>query len=97
MPEQYQICLRALDTILKNSYDIYLKSNDPSEKMQAMELYKDVHLEKLELLSNAQAIDHALQFIKSKQREVEGKQEHASQEEKQCNETSTPITTNNEK
>jgi hypothetical protein len=35
--------------------------------MRALTLFRDTHLTKLELLSNATTIDQALQFIKSKQ------------------------------
>jgi hypothetical protein len=44
-------------------------SPDDREKLQAMELFKDTHLVKLELLSNATTIDSALGYIKSKQQE----------------------------
>ena len=67
LPEQYQICLAALDTILKNAFVILQKSQDNREKLQAMELFKDTHLTKLELLSNATSIDSALNFIRCKQ------------------------------
>ena len=67
MPEQYQICLTALDEIIKRAFDIIETSEDNREKMQAMELFKDTHLVKLELLSNATTIYSALNYIKSKQ------------------------------
>jgi len=73
MPEQYQICLCALDTILKNTFVILQKSQDNREKLAAMELFKDTHLVKLELLSNATTIDHALEYARSKQREHQKK------------------------
>jgi hypothetical protein len=38
-----------------------------------MELFKDTHLVKLELLSNATTIDSALNYIRSKQREQQQK------------------------
>ena len=44
LPEQYQICLSALDTILKHVYEILQDSDDNREKLQAMELFKDTHL-----------------------------------------------------
>jgi hypothetical protein len=44
-------------------------SHDNREKLQAMELFKDTHLVKLELLSNATTIDSALNYIRSKQQE----------------------------
>ena len=69
LPEQYQICLAALDTILKNAFVIMTKSDYNREKLQAMQLFKDTHITKLELLSNATTIDSALQFIRSKQQE----------------------------
>jgi hypothetical protein len=67
LPEQYQVCLCALDTILKNAFVIMQKTEDNREKLAAMELFKDTHLVKLELLSNATTIDSALEYIRSKQ------------------------------
>ena len=67
LPEQYQICLIALDTILRHAFNILETSPDNREKLQAMELFKDTHLVKLELLSNATTIDSALNYIRSKQ------------------------------
>jgi hypothetical protein len=55
--------------ILKHAYEILEKSDDNREKLQAMELFKDTHLVKLELLSNATTIDSALNYIRSKQQE----------------------------
>jgi hypothetical protein len=69
LPEQYQVCLSALNTILKHAYEILQTSPDNREKLQAMELFKDTHLVKLELLSNATTIDSALNYIKSKQQQ----------------------------
>jgi predicted DNA-binding protein YlxM (UPF0122 family) len=60
LPEQYQVCLTALDEIIKRAFDILESSDDNREKLQAMELFKDTHLVKLELLSNATTIDSAL-------------------------------------
>jgi hypothetical protein len=45
------------------------KSEDNREGLHAMELYKDTHLTKLKLLSNATTIDSALNFIRSKQQQ----------------------------
>jgi hypothetical protein len=74
LPEQYQICLTALDTILKHAFEILETSPDNREKLQAMELFKDTHLVKLELLSNATTIDSALNYIKNKQQQQQQKQ-----------------------
>jgi BMFP domain-containing protein YqiC len=69
LPEQYQVCLTALDTILRHTFDILETLDDNREKLQAMELFKDTHLVKLELLSNATTIDSALNYIRNKQQE----------------------------
>jgi hypothetical protein len=43
-----------------------------------MELFKDTHLVKLELLSNATTIDSALNYIRSKQQEQQHSKKHLS-------------------
>jgi predicted transcriptional regulator len=69
LPEQYQVCLTALDEIIKRAFEILETSDDNREKLQAMALFKDTHLVKIELLSNATTIDSALSYIRSKQQE----------------------------
>ena len=69
LPEQYQVCLTALDAIIKRAFDILETSPDNREKLQAMELFKDTHLVKLELLSNTTTIDSALNYIRNKQQQ----------------------------
>ena len=69
LPEQYQVCLTALDEIIKRAFDILENSPDNREKLQAMELFKDTHLVKLELLSNATTIDSALHYMRTKQQQ----------------------------
>jgi hypothetical protein len=51
------------------SYLHKLRKPDNREKLQAMELFKDTHLVKLELLSNATTIDSALHYIRNKQQQ----------------------------
>ena len=78
LPEQYQVCLCALDTILKHAYNILEATEDNREELQVMELFKDTHLVKLELLSNATTIDNALHYIKSKQQEQHQQKKYLS-------------------
>ena len=73
LPEQYQVCLTALDAIIKRAFDILDTSPDNRERLQAMELFKDTHLVKLELLSNATTIDSALNYIRNKQQRQQQK------------------------
>jgi hypothetical protein len=44
LPEQYQVCLSALDIILKHAFEILEALHYNREKLQAMELFKDTHL-----------------------------------------------------
>jgi hypothetical protein len=92
LPEQYQVCLSALDTILKNAFVIMQKTEDNREKLAAMELFKDTHLTKLELLSNATTIDSALEFIRSKQSQQEQHKKGQALDSTNNESISNPIT-----
>ena len=70
-----QIRLTALNEIIKRVFDILETSADNREKLQAMNLFKDTHLVKLELLSNAIIIDSALNYIRSKQSQHKKRQD----------------------
>jgi hypothetical protein len=61
--------------MLKHAHGILQTTDDNREKLQAMELFKDTHLVKLELLSNATTIDSALSYIRSKQQQQEQQQQ----------------------
>ena len=69
LPEQYQVSLTALDEIINRAFDILETSDDNREKLQAMELFKDTHLVKLQLLSYATTIDSVLNYIRNKQQQ----------------------------
>jgi hypothetical protein len=43
------VCFTALDAIIKRAFEIQETSDDNREKLQAMELFKDTRLVKLEL------------------------------------------------
>lgn len=59
--------MTALDTVLKNAFVIMTQSHDNREKLQALSLFKETHLEIIALQSNATTIDSALSYIRSKQ------------------------------
>jgi hypothetical protein len=79
LPEQYQVCLCALDSVLKNAFVIMTKSDDNREKLQAMQLFRDTHMVKIELLSNATTIDQALNYIRGKQNRVNDSRDQAQE------------------
>jgi hypothetical protein len=58
--------------------------------LQALSLFKDTHLQKLELLSNSTTIEQALQFIKSKQEQQE-QQESEQPEQDDNNDNSDDV------
>jgi hypothetical protein len=89
LPTQFQICLIALDEVIKHAFYISLKSNDNREKLQAMQVFRDSHVQKLELLANSASIDAALQFIKRKQLQQQQQEQHDEQQKKE-EVTSTP-------
>ncbi|MFL6470185.1 MAG: hypothetical protein ACJ71H_04965 [Nitrososphaeraceae archaeon] len=90
LPEQYQVCLCALNTILKHAFEILETPDDNREKLQAMELFNDTHLVKLELLSNATTIDSALNYIRNKQQQQQLQQEDS----RKFGDTTATTTTN---
>jgi IS30 family transposase len=86
LPMQYQVCLSALDMVLQNAFVMMQKAEDNREKLHANELFKDTRLVKLELLSNATTIDHALEYIRNKQRS------HPHQKKNNEDASGSPIT-----
>jgi transcriptional regulator len=69
LPEQYQVCLSALDTILKHAFEILETSEDKREKIQALSLAKECYSMKLELLTNATVVGDAVRFVSEKSKE----------------------------
>ena len=69
LPEEYEKCLVGLNAITKEAWNTAQNTEDKREKLHAMELFKDTHLVKLELLSNATTIDSALHYIRTKQQQ----------------------------
>ena len=60
----------ALETVLTDRMcTTCITSYENREKLQAMQMFKDTHLVKLELLSNANTIDNALHYIRTKQQQ----------------------------
>jgi hypothetical protein len=58
-----------MDFVIKRAFEMSETSDDNREKLQALELFKDTHLTKVDLLSNSTTIDNALSYVKSKQQE----------------------------
>jgi hypothetical protein len=69
LPEQYAICLAALEEIIKRVVDIMENSEDNSEIFEALELFKQTHFQKLSLLSDSSLIENALSFIRRQEQQ----------------------------
>jgi predicted transcriptional regulator len=95
LPEQYQVCLVALDSIIRRASDIIETSHDNREKLQAMELFSDTHLVKLELLSNAVTIDSALNYIKNRHQQQQHNQQQQKQQQREGQEEKADNNDNN--
>jgi hypothetical protein len=75
LPEQYTICLAALDEIIRRAVDIMENADDGDNKLKALQLFKETHFQKLELLTDANVLDDAL----NKQQEEEQEQQQPQQ------------------
>ena len=71
--------------MLKHAFEILQTTDDNREKLQAMQLFKDTHLVKLELLSNATTIDSALHYIRTKQSQQQSKKDLDSADDRNDN------------
>jgi hypothetical protein len=93
LPMEYSICLTALDEIIKRSYDVIKTCKDNREKLQALELFKETHLQKVDLMSDATTIDQALNYIKNKQQQQPQQDQEDQEQSQQEQESNTNTTT----
>jgi hypothetical protein len=69
LPEQFSICLTSLENIIKDAHNIFAHAEDGREKLQALELVKSTQLEKLSLLGDADMLQRAMSYVKSKHKQ----------------------------
>src|SRR5215217_2614033 len=69
LPEKYEKCLVGLTAITKEAWNTAHNTEDKREKIQALSLAKDCYSMKLELLTNAIAVDDAIRFVSGKSKE----------------------------
>ncbi|HET7284805.1 MAG TPA: helix-turn-helix domain-containing protein [Nitrososphaeraceae archaeon] len=73
LPEEFSKCLVGLNLILKESFDIAHEPDcEPREKLQALNLSKDVYLAKIDLISNSSVVDDVMKFINSHKNKLGG-------------------------
>ncbi len=63
LPEEYDKVLTGLTTILREAWTAAHKTEDTKEKISALSLAKEVYSTKLDLLTNADVVSHAVKFI----------------------------------
>jgi hypothetical protein len=69
LPEQYIVCLATLDEIIKQSYAMLHTAEDNEDRRASLQLLKETHFQKMELLSDAMTIDETLSYIRKEQQE----------------------------
>jgi predicted transcriptional regulator len=72
LPEEYEKCLVGLNAITKEAWNTAQSTEDKREKIQALSLAKECYSMKLDLLTNAAAVDDAIRFVSEKSKD-EGK------------------------
>jgi hypothetical protein len=63
LPEEYEKCLVGLNAIVKEAWNSSQQTQDRREKIQALFLAKECYGMKLDLLTNATVVDHAIRFV----------------------------------
>jgi hypothetical protein len=69
LPEEYEKCLVGLNAITKEAWNTAQNTEDKREKIQALSLAKECYSMKLDLLTNATVVDHAIRFVSGKSRD----------------------------
>jgi hypothetical protein len=66
LPEEYEKCLIGITAILREAWNTSQQTEDKRQKIQALSLAKECYSMKLELLTNATAVDDAIRFVSQK-------------------------------
>jgi hypothetical protein len=69
MPEEYEKCLVGLNAITKEAWNTTHNTEDKREKIQALSLAKEYYSMKMDLLTNAIAVDDAIRFVSNRSKE----------------------------
>ena len=73
IPHEFEKALRAIEEVQKQAWIISSSTEDEKLKLQALTLAKDATVQKVDLLTNADAIDSAVSFVKSAQKQLDPK------------------------
>jgi hypothetical protein len=74
LPEEYEKCLVGLTAILREAWNTSQHTEDRREKIQALSLAKECYSMKLDLLTNATAVDDAIRFVSESEKSKETEQ-----------------------
>src|SRR5215212_6317376 len=70
MPEEYEKCLVGLNAITKEAWNTTHNTEDKREKIQALSLAKEYYSMKMDLLTNAIAVDDAIRFVSNRSKRM---------------------------
>ena len=96
LPEEYEKCLIGLTAITKEAWNTAANTEDKREKIQALSLAKECYSMKLDLLTNATAVDDAIRFVSQKYKEKIKSSSHNSNGEENKREKSNEPEYDNE-
>src|ERR1051325_12076632 len=96
LPEEYKKCLVGLTAITKEAWNTAANTEDKREKIQALSLAKECYSMKLDLLTNATAVDDAIRFVSQKYKEKIKSSSHNSNGEENKREKSNEPEYDNE-
>jgi hypothetical protein len=84
LPLEYNKCLVGINEILKESWSESLETSSPKEKRDWLVLAKESYAMKLDLLTNAEVIDKAIEFVSLRKKQLikdnEGEKDLKSEE-----------------
>jgi hypothetical protein len=86
LPEEYEKCLVGLNAITKEAWNTAANTEDKREKMQALSLAKECYSMKLDLLTNATAVDDAIRFVSNRSNEKSRHSSNSNEDNKESRE-----------
>ena len=82
LPKEFELTIIGLTSILRESWDAAQESTNPRDKLSALALAKECYSLKLDMLTNAHAINTAIDFVRKKKQWREAEQKAATVEAK---------------
>jgi hypothetical protein len=86
LPDEYEICMAGINSILKEAWITSQNTEDKREKIQALSLAKECYSMKLDLLTNATVVNDTIRFVAQKSKYKEKMKSSDSNDKEESNE-----------